>query len=85
MAAPAAQQEEQNQQQNTEEQEDGQQQEGEDGEDEPEIPMTQEPNLDRKGQISQRTVEQKKKQDELVKADKRLKGGQTLSPRKIGY
>lgn len=42
--------------------------------DEPDIPRILEPKLDRKGEISQRTVEQKKKQDNLVKADQRMKG-----------
>ena len=65
------------QQQNNQLQTQNEQQNGEDddgSEDEPDIPAVQEPNLDRKGQISQRTVEQKHKQEELVKADKRLKG-----------
>ncbi|GAB7346113.1 hypothetical protein MBLNU457_4866t2 [Dothideomycetes sp. NU457] len=46
----------------------------ESSDDAPEIPRVTEPRLDRKGQISQRTVEQKKKQEELVKATARLKG-----------
>jgi len=46
----------------------------ESSDDAPEIPRITEPRLDRKGEISQRTVEQKKKQDELVKATQRIKG-----------
>jgi len=47
-------------------------------EDAPEIPRVTEPRLDRKGEISQRTVEQKKKQEELVKATARIKGTNEL-------
>jgi len=46
----------------------------ESSDDAPEIPRITEPRLDRKGEISQRTVEQQKKQNELVKATQRIKG-----------
>lgn len=49
-------------------------------EDGPEIPEVAAPVLDRSGKTSQRTVEQKKKQEELVKVDRRLKGTSTTFP-----
>ena len=41
---------------------------------EAEMPLIEVPKLDPTGQTSQRTVEQKKKQEELVGRDKRAKG-----------
>ena len=72
----------QQQLQRTQSSQQGQQQNGDqDGDDEgsgeesgPEIPYIEEPKLDRTGNTSQRTVEQKQKQEELVKKDRRIKG-----------
>jgi len=67
------------QQQNQQQQQQNADQDGDDEGEEsgPEIPFIEEPKLDRTGQTSQRTVEQKKKQEELVKKDRRIKGNET--------
>ena len=42
-----------------------------------ELPRIEEPTLDPQGRISQRTVEQRKKQENLVKQTRRLNGNQS--------